>query len=46
MECGKTFEITRGEYLYFQQHDLVLPRRCPACRRLRKLQQTGMAFSA
>lgn len=46
VECGKTFEITRGEYLYFQQHDLVLPRRCPACRRLRKLQQTGMAFSA
>lgn len=46
VDCSKTFEITRGEYLYFQQHDLVLPRRCPACRRLRKLRQTGMAFSA
>jgi len=49
VDCSKTFEITRGEYLYFQQHDLVLPRRCPACRKLRKLQQlqqTGMAFSA
>lgn len=46
MECGKTFEITRGEYQYFQMHGLVLPRRCPACRRLRKMERAGLACSA
>ncbi|MGI5952946.1 MAG: zinc-ribbon domain containing protein [Dysosmobacter sp.] len=45
-ECGRSFDITEGEYKYFQQHGLALPRRCPVCRRLRKLERAGLSFSA
>ncbi len=45
-ECGRSFDITEGEYKYFQQHGLALPRRCPTCRRLRKLERAGLSFSA
>ena len=45
-DCGETFEITRGEYLYFQQHNLVLPKRCPACRRRRKMERADLACGA
>lgn len=30
--CGTSFEITNGEKSYFEQNNLVLPKRCPSCR--------------
>ena len=35
-DCGKTFEITRAERIFFESHNMVLPKRCPACRKARK----------
>lgn len=45
-ECGQSFDVTVGEARYFQQHSLALPRRCPVCRKLRKLERAGLSFSA
>ncbi|WP_308526909.1 zinc-ribbon domain containing protein [uncultured Oscillibacter sp.] len=45
-ECGKPFDITEGEHKFYRQHDLTLPRRCPSCRNLRKLERNGLSFSA
>lgn len=45
-ECGQDFDITEGEARYFQQHGLAIPRRCPTCRKLRKLERAGLSFSA
>ena len=36
-ECGETFEITVSERQYYEQHGLELPRRCPTCRKVRKM---------
>ena len=46
VECGQTFDITEGEFLYYREHNLVLPRRCPACRRARRMARAGLAFGA
>lgn len=46
IQCGKDFDITEGEHRYFQQHGLILPRRCPQCRKLRKLERAGLSVSA
>ena len=35
-ERGKTFEITRAERIFFELHNMALPKRCPACRKARK----------
>lgn len=35
-DCGKTFEITRAERIFFESRGLALPKRCPACRKARK----------
>ena len=35
-DCGASYDITEGEYNYFVQHGLPLPRRCPDCRRARR----------
>lgn len=35
-DCGKTFEITRAERIFFESHNMALPKRCPACRKARK----------
>ena len=35
-ECGKAFEITRAERIFFESHNMALPKRCPACRKARK----------
>ena len=35
-DCGKTFEITRAERIFFESRSLALPKRCPACRKARK----------
>ena len=34
--CGKVFEITRAERIFFESHNMALPKRCPACRKARK----------
>lgn len=35
-DCGKTFEITRAERIFFESHNMAPPKRCPACRKTRK----------
>ena len=35
-DCGKPFEITRAERIFFESHNMALPKRCPACRKVRK----------
>lgn len=35
-DCGKTFEITRAERIFFESHNMALPKRCTACRKARK----------
>lgn len=42
-ECGEAFDITVNERKYYEQHGLVLPRRCPACRKRKKLRQDSLA---
>lgn len=37
LECGADFDITEGEHTHYMRFGLQPPRRCPACRRLRKL---------
>ena len=35
-DCGKSFEITKAERIFFESHNMALPKRCPACRKARK----------
>lgn len=35
-DCGKPFEITKAERIFFESHNMALPKRCPACRKARK----------
>lgn len=35
-DCGKVFEITRAERIFFESHNMALPKRCPDCRKARK----------
>lgn len=35
-DCGKPFEITRAERIFFESHNMALPKRCQACRKARK----------
>ena len=35
-DCGKTFKISRAERIFFESHNMALPKRCPACRKVRK----------
>lgn len=35
-DCGKTFKISRAERIFFESHNMALPKRCPACRKARK----------
>ena len=35
-DCGKIFEISRAERIFFESHNMALPKRCPACRKARK----------
>ncbi|MGE3273846.1 MAG: zinc-ribbon domain containing protein [Vicinamibacterales bacterium] len=35
-DCGRVFEVQRGEYDYFAQAGLHQPRRCRDCRRARR----------
>ncbi len=35
-DCGKPFEITKAERFFFESHNMALPKRCPACRKVRK----------
>lgn len=41
-ECGERFDITEGEWKFYQQHPVMqLPRRCPTCRKLRKIMRSS-----
>ena len=35
-DCGKVFKISRSERIFFESHNMALPKRCPACRKARK----------
>jgi len=35
-DCGKPFEITRAERIFFESRGLALPKRCAACRKAKK----------
>ncbi len=35
-DCGKTFEITRAERIFFESRGLALPKRCADCRKAKK----------
>lgn len=35
-DCGKPFEITRAERIFFESHNMALPKRCSACRKVMK----------
>lgn len=35
-DCGKVFEISCAERIFFESHNMALPKRCPACRKTRK----------
>nr|DAZ30332.1 MAG TPA: putative zinc-ribbon domain protein [Caudoviricetes sp.] len=35
-DCGKVFAISRSERIFFESHNMALPKRCPACRKARK----------
>ena len=35
-DCGKAFEISCAERIFFESHNMALPKRCPACRKARK----------
>ena len=35
-DCGKAFKIFRAERIFFESHNMALPKRCPACRKARK----------
>lgn len=44
-ECGETFDIMDSERTYYLQKGMQLPRRCPTCRKLRKLARSSETFS-
>lgn len=35
-DCGKAFKISRAERIFYESHNMALPKRCPACRKARK----------
>lgn len=35
-DCGKPFEITKAERIFFESHNMALSKRCLACRKVRK----------
>lgn len=35
-DCGKSFEITRAERIFFESRGLALPKRCADCRKAKK----------
>ena len=40
-DCGKPFEITKAERIFFESHNMALPKRCLACRKARKEARKG-----
>jgi DNA-directed RNA polymerase subunit RPC12/RpoP len=42
LDCGKEFVFSAGEALYYWQRNLISPpKRCPECRRRRKVTIAG-----
>lgn len=44
-ECGETFDIMASERDYYLRRGMEPPRRCPTCRKLRKLARSCGSFS-
>ena len=44
-DCGKAFTFEAGEQAYFSRNNLRVPKRCPQCRLLRKMERTPLAHS-
>ena len=42
-DCKKEFTFEAGEQAYYYHHGLAVPRRCPRCRFLRRLEEVGRA---
>lgn len=36
MDCKKVFEMTSGEIKWYEEKNLIIPKRCPECRHARK----------
>ena len=45
VECGEAFDIMDSERTHYLQMGMQLPRRCPTCRKLRKLARSSESFS-
>ena len=45
VECGETFDIMVSERDYYLRNGMEPPRRCPTCRKLRKLARSCGSFS-
>ena len=45
VECGETFDVMDSERTHYFKMGMQLPRRCPMCRKLRKLARCGESFS-
>lgn len=39
VQCGKEFELTGAEIDYYKEHDMVLPKRCRACRQANRIKK-------
>lgn len=35
-DCGKTYEMTPTELRWYEEKNLIVPKRCPECRKARK----------
>jgi predicted RNA-binding Zn-ribbon protein involved in translation (DUF1610 family) len=42
-DCGNTFQIAEREVTFYVQRGLILPKRCSACRALKRQHQTATA---
>ena len=44
-DCGQQFAFTANEQDFYKERDFSEPRRCPACRQIRKAQRGGSSGS-
>jgi DNA-directed RNA polymerase subunit RPC12/RpoP len=40
-DCGSTFELTKKEERFFTDKGLLIPKRCPDCRKKRRTAQNS-----
>ena len=46
IDCGRTFEITNGQYDSFMEKGYDIPKRCPSCRASRKNNSYNTTYNA